>query len=166
MARAIAAAVAAVVLTVSCFGPDPEVTASGKGLPQLSIEFPQTSEPGSTHTATLTVENPGPQPMTSVVVAFLRVGPAQGGQLPEPIVDGAAKHKNPAILGIEPKPEAISQAAVVFTFDGLREGESTTIAFRLKVPGTLGEAANSVTVYDGSDPTRARGVRLQTTVQP
>jgi hypothetical protein len=164
VARFAAAVVVAFVL-VSCYGPDPNQTPSGEGLPRLAIDFPATSPPGSTRTATLTVENPGPKPMTSLVVAFLRVGPAQGGRLPEPIVDGAAQRENPAIVDIDPKPRAVSQAAVEFTFDGLAEGESRTIRFRLRVPQDLGEAANSVTVYDGADPNRARGIRLQTVVE-
>ncbi len=164
MARFAATVVVAFVL-VSCYGPDPNETPSGEGLPRLAIDFPATSPPGSTRTATLTVENPGPKPMTSVVVAFLRVGPAQGGGLPEPIVDGAAQHENPAIVEIDPEPRAVSLAAVRFTFDGLEEGESTTIRFRLRIPRIVGEAANSVTVNDGSDPDRARGVRLQTMVE-
>jgi hypothetical protein len=161
MGRAATALLAAMVLA-SCYGQDP----GGPGRPELALDFPATSPPGSTQAATLTVENPGPQPMTSIVVAFLRVGPAQGGGLPEPIVDGAAQHENPAIVDIDPEPRAVSQAAVEFTFDGLEQGESTTITFRLKVPRTLGEAANSVTVYDGSDTDRARGIRLETMVEP
>ena len=164
--RNAAAALFAAVAFVSCFGQDPNVTPAGKGRPDLTLNFPETSPPGSTQAARLTVANPGPEPMTTVVVAFLRVGPAHGGGLPEPIVDGAAKQQNPAIVDIEPEPRAVSQAAVEFTFDGLAEGESTTITFRLKVPRTLGEAANSITVYDGSDANRARGIRLQTIVEP
>jgi hypothetical protein len=163
--RAATALLAAFVF-VSCFGRDTSVTPSGKGRPELTLDFPATSSPGSTQSAMLTVENPGPEPMTSLVVAFLRVGPARGGGLPEPIVDGAAQQQNPAIVDIDPEPRAISQAAVEFTFDGLAEGESMTITFRLRVPRMLGEAANSITVYDGSDANRARGIRLQTMVEP
>jgi hypothetical protein len=164
--RGAATALLAALAFVSCFGQDSNVTPTGKGRPDLSLKFPATSSPGSTQAATLTVVNPGPEPMTSLVVAFLRVGPAQGGELPKPIVDGAAQHQNPAIVDIEPEPRAVSQAAVEFTFDGLAEGESTTITFRLTVPRTVGEAANSITVYDGSDASRARGIRLQTVVEP
>jgi hypothetical protein len=164
--RGAAAALLAAVSFSACFGQDADVTPSGKGRPELTLEFPAISSPGSTQAARLAVANPGPEPMTSLVVAFLRVGPAQGGELPEPIVDGAARQQNPAIVDIEPEPRAVSQAAVEFTFDGLAEGESTTITFRLRVPRTLGEAANSITVYDGSDANRARGIRLQTMVEP
>jgi hypothetical protein len=164
--RGVVTALLVTVAFVGCFGQDPDVTPSGKGRPELTLDFPATSSPGSTQAARLAVANPGPEPMTSLVVAFLRVGPAQGGELPEPIVDGAARQQNPAIVDIEPEPRAVSQAAVEFTFDGLAEGESTTITFRLRVPRTLGEAANSITVYDGSDANRARGIRLQTMVEP
>jgi hypothetical protein len=152
-------------LCVSCYGPDPDVSPAGRGLPDLSVAFPQTSEPGSTQTAVLTVTNPGPEEMSQLVVAFVRVGPGgDSTELPTPIVDGAARHRNPAIVNIDPEPNAISLPAVEFTFDGLADGESMEISFDLKVPETRGPAANSVTVYEGSDPQRARGIRLETTV--
>ena len=158
-------AVLALLGAAACYGPDPNVSPAGRGLPELSVDFPETAAAGSTQTAVLTISNPGPEPMSRVVVAFLRVGPGGGStELPTPIVDGAARHKNPAIVDIDPKPDAVSLSAVQFTFGGLPDGESTEISFRLKIPRATGQAANSVTVYEGSDPQRASGIRLQTTV--
>ena len=150
---------------VACYGPDPNVSPAGRGLPELSVNFPETSPAGSTQTAVLTITNPGPEAMSRVVVAFVRVGPGGGSsELPTPIVDGAARHKNPAIVSIRPEPDAVSLPAVEFTFGALGDGDSREITFRLKVPEVRGPAANSVTVYEGSDPQRASGIRLQTTV--
>jgi len=165
--RRAALLLAVLAVAASCYGSDANLTESGKGLPELSVEFPERSAPGTTQRALLTVTNPGPGRMSSVVVSFARVGPRRGGsELPVPIVDGAAKGVNPAVVDITPKPNEISTAAVEFFFDGLAEGETAEIVFELEVPTTRGEAANSVTVYDGSEPKRARGARLQTIVEP
>jgi hypothetical protein len=156
----------AALLAVACTGPDPNLTPEGAGLPELEISFPEQSAPGSVQRAVMTVTNPGPRPMSSLVIAFARVGPAAGGEeLPAPIVDGGANHENPAVQSVAPEPDAVSLAAVEFTFDGLDEGESTEIAFELQVPERAGAAANSVTVYDGSDVARVRGARLETVVR-
>jgi hypothetical protein len=162
----------AIVLFVSalmgaaCYSTDPDVSPAGGGLPELEIEFPASSERGTVQPAVMTITNPGPRPMSTLVVAFARVGPAGGGgELPTPIVDGGARRRNPAIVSIDPEPEAVSLAAVEYTFDGLAEGQSTEITFALKVPDATGESANSVTVYEGSDPSRIRGARLQTIVR-
>lgn len=157
---------AGALVATSCYGADPDLTPEGAGLPDLEIEFPDSAASGSVHPAVLTITNPGPRPMSTLVVAFARVGPSQsGGDLPAPIVDGGAQRKNPSIVSVDPEPRAVSLAAVEFTFDGLAEGESTEITFELKVPGAPGEAANSITVYEGSDPSRIRGARLQTMVR-
>jgi hypothetical protein len=109
-------------------------------------------------TMSLTITNPGPEPMSSVVVTFARVG------LDTPIVDGAAGRDNPAVVSIDPEPLTVDQAAVVYQFDGLADGESATIDFRLKIPVRQGVAANSVQVSDGGAPDRLQGIRLETTV--
>ena len=109
-------------------------------------------------TMSLTVTNPGPEPMSSVLVTFARVG------LDTPIVDAAARRTNPAVVSINPEPLTVDQAAVVYQFDGLAEGESATIEFRLEVPLRQGVAANSIQVSDGGAPDRLRGIRLETTV--
>lgn len=166
MRRLLVALIAGALAATSCYRADPDVTPQGAGLPELEIEFPANAAPGSVHPAVMMVTNPGPRPMTTLVVAFARVGPSGGGaDLPAPIVDGGAQRENPAIVSVDPEPRAVSLAGVEFTFDGLAEGESTEITFELKVPVASGEAANSVTVYEGSDPRRIRGARLETIVQ-
>jgi hypothetical protein len=142
------------VAFAACFGADD----SGPRPPEVSIDFPATSEAGSVQTMILTVTNPGPEPMSSVLVTFTRVG------IDVPIVDGAARRDNPAVVSIDPEPLTVDQSAVVYQFDGLADGESTTIEFRLKVPVRRGVAANSVQVSDGGSPDRLRGLRLETTV--
>jgi hypothetical protein len=165
MSIAIRALCVIALIAAACTGADPDTTPEGAGLPELEISFPERSAPGSVQRAVITVNNPGPRPMSSIVVAFARVGPSAGGrELPAPIVDGGANRENEAIVSIQPEPEAISLAAVEFTFDGLAEGESRMITFELRVPQVSGEAANSVTVYDGSNVGRIRGARLQTMV--
>jgi hypothetical protein len=155
--------VALVVLVVYIANRDvPEGVA---GRPEVSVEFPATSEPGSVQTATFTIRNPGPNEMQSIFLSFARVGPAEGGgQLPLPIVDAGAQHENLAIVSISPEPDATSIEGVVFRFGGLAVGETMTVTFELMVPDTIGPAANSVTAYPGEEPERAKGVRLDTQV--
>jgi hypothetical protein len=62
-------------------------------------------------------------------------------------------------------PAGISQDGVLYTFEGLDEGESGTFIFDVKVPEQPGTAANSVQVYDGQELERASGVRVETTVE-
>jgi hypothetical protein len=162
-----AALLVSVLLTAACFGPGSSLTPGGRGIPEIAIAFPESSPPGSVQTAVLTVTNPGPQDMGAVVVAFARVGPGpESNGLPATIVDGGAKHKNPDVVAVHPAPENVSLAAIEFTFDRLREGDTTEIEFDLRVPVSVGEAANSVTVYDGADPDRVAGIRLSTIVEP
>ncbi len=133
------------------------------GDPFITVDFPATAEAGSVQTATFTITNPGPTDMHSVVLAFARVGPSQGGsELPFPVVDPGRDKVNPNIVGIEPEPEAISPDAVLFSFSGLDEGDEMTVTFELRIPDVTGEVANSVTAYAGEDPSRASGVRLST----
>jgi hypothetical protein len=153
--RVRAAALLLALSLVACYGTGSD---SGPLPPELAIAFPETSDAGSVQTMTLTVTNPGPEPMSSVVVSFLRVGAAH------PIVDGAAHRDNPAIASIDPEPLTVDRAAVVYQFEGLADGESATIEFRLKVPTRRGVAANSVQVSDGGAPSRLGGIRLETTV--
>lgn len=139
---------------------------SSPGDPIITVDFPATAEGGSTQTATFTISNPGPQDLDSIVLAFARVGPSQGGrELPFPIVDPGRDKENPNIVAIEPEPEAISPDAVLFRFGGLAEGEEMIVTFDLLIPEVTGEAANSVTAYAGEDPSRAQGVRLSTQVR-
>ena len=162
MAGRIGLAIIAIV-AIALFIAQRDVASEGR--PEIRVDFPAASEPGSTQTATFTITNPGPQRMQSVFLAFARVGPAAGGgQIPLPIVDAGARHENPAIVSIDPEPDAISIEGVVFRFAGLDGGESMTVSFDLVIPGQPGPAANSVTAYPGEDPERARGVRLETEV--
>lgn len=157
---------AAVALLPGCFGPDPNVTETGKGRPIVSVGFAAQSAAGSVSTATVRVRNPGPGDMARIVVAFAYVGPAAGGEeLPTPIVGPALRRKLSAVVKVHPEPRARSRDRVVYVFDGLAEGESAILHFDLRVPDEPGIAANSVTVYDGDDPERAAGGRLETLVR-
>lgn len=153
------------VLALALFIGNKDVPEGEAGRPEITVEFPASSEPGSVQTATFTIHNPSGERMESVFLAFARVGPAQGGDpLPFPIVDPGAKHENPAIVSIDPEPDASSSDAVVFRFAGLGAGESMTVSFDLRIPDVPGPAANSVSVYPGEHPDRAKGVRLDTEV--
>ena len=144
-----------------CFGPDPNVTEGGKGKPEVELVFPDTAPPGSVQTAELTITNPGPGDMRSLVVAFSRLGDPK---LPVPIVDVTARGGEGAVDDVEPQPNAVSRDGVVYTFDGVPEGDSVTFTFRLQMPVSRGLAGNAILVYDGQDPDRARGVRLEVEV--
>ena len=164
MAARIGLAVA-VLVGVLVFVASRDVPEGLAGRPEIAVDFPATSDPGSVQTATFTIRNPGPNEMQSIFLSFARVGPAEGGgELPMPIIDAGARHENPAIVSISPEPEASSIDAVVFRFGGLDVGESMTISFELLMPEASGPAANSVTAYPGEEPERAKGVRLDTEV--
>lgn len=163
--RRVAAALMVLVALSGCFGPRTNLTESGKGKPLLSIDFPETVAPGSSATATLTVENPGPGDMGSIVVAFAAVGvAAASGPLPADLVPISSSRDNPAVVAVTPEPETVSRDGVVYVFRGLAEGTTTEIRFEIVVPEEPGTAANSVSVYDGSEPDRIRGVRIETLV--
>ena len=158
--RSLCIAVSLLLLT-ACYGPDPNVTPEG-GLPVPTIDFPDPVTAGSTQTLTLTVENPGPEDMDSVAVAFSRLGDPQ---LPLPLIDVAAKDAKGPVVDVSPSPNGTSPDRVVFTFDGIDEGDSETILFTILVPEEPGLYGNAVQVYEGSHPNRARGVRLETHVR-
>lgn len=163
--RALLLALALGVAGTAC-GSDAGLTESGKGYPELSITFPETAKVSAEAEAVLTIENPGPGDIDTLAVAFATIAPSPGTrELPLPIVGIGSGKANPAIVAVDPEPRAISQDGVVYTFDGLEEGASTDITFTLKMPVRPGIAANSVQVYDGRDIERARGIRLQTTVE-
>lgn len=165
MRRLLAAAAASMLLT-GCFGPDPNLTESGKAKPLLDVEFPAEVSPGAVETATLTVENPGPGRIDVLTVAFAGVGvPAASGPLPVDLVPITTTSDNPAVRSVEPEPRKVSGDGVVYYFGPLEEGGVTEIAFELVVPDEPGPAASSVSVYDGRETDRIRGVRLATTVR-
>ena len=153
---------ACAALLAGCYGPDPNVTDEGKGLPVLTLDFPEEVKPESVHDAVLTIDNPGPEDMDSIVVAFSRLGdPA----LPLPLVEVSARDEQGPVRSVDPEPQAVGQGGVVFTFEGIPEGGSMTITFELLVPKDEGKVGNAVQVYDGSDPDRARGVSLEAQVK-
>ena len=150
-----------IVVMSGCYGPDPNVTPAG-GLPQLTIDIPDPVTAGSTQSMTLTVENPGPEDMDSVVVAFSRLGDPD---LPLPLIDVSARGETGPIVAVSPSPNGASPDRVVFTFGGIDEGGRMTITFRVQIPEETGFYGNAVQVYEGSHPNRARGVRLETHVR-
>lgn len=141
------------------------VTESGKGLPVLTLEFPERTAPGSEQVSVLRVHNPGPGDIGRLVVSFVRVGAPASEGLPNPIVDPGRGPSSGKVVKVEPRPLSVSPDGVVYRFTGLAEGDARTIEFTLRVPRAAGLAANSVTVYDDLDPARARGARLETTVE-
>ncbi|HET7481386.1 MAG TPA: hypothetical protein VFK89_00860 [Actinomycetota bacterium] len=159
--RALAALGLVSVLLAGCYGPDPDVTDAG-GKPELTLDFPDPAPAGTVQELTITVSNPGPEDMDSVVVAFSRLGDPR---LPPPLIDVAAKREPGAITDITPSPNGTSPDRVVFTFDGIREGDSRTITFRVEMPADAGFYGNAILVYEGSHPGRAKGVRLETHVR-
>jgi hypothetical protein len=163
--RKLFVALAAMLLASgACYTTNSNLSSEGHGIPQLSVDFPASVTAGSTAELTLTVSNPGPGDMDSVFVAFTAVG-VPGSGIGTTIVESGRNGRNPAIAGVDPEPDDVSDDAVVYRFPGLKEGEATTIAFRLVIPHVSGPAANSVQVYDGSEPDRAIGMRVGTTVQ-
>ena len=155
------------VAMTACFGPDPNVSDSGKGIPLPVIEFPGTVEPGAIEIATLEVTNPGPEEIQAVVVAFARLGFMAPGQteLPTPLIEPKVQGEPSAILGVEPEPVGTNENGLVFRFGPLAEGESMSIEFELQMPDDPGSFGNSIQVYAGEDVERARGVRLLTEVK-
>ena len=148
----------------ACYASDSNLSESGKGKPTLTVEFPSTVSPASTHDLVLEVSNPGPGAMDSVFVAFTNVA-IPGTGLGSALVPFSSGGENPAVAGIDPEPESVSDDGAVYRFPGLSAGTSTTITFSLVVPQERGPAASSVQVYDGSELDRAAGERVATTVQ-
>lgn len=159
--RKIAALALGALLLVSCYGEDPNLTEEGLSKPELTLDFPKTTTAGSTAPAELTILNPGPGDMESLVVAFSRLGDPK---LPPPIVD-VTPRKEGAVRDVVPAPTAVSPDGVIYTFDGLGESDEMVITFSLRIPPVTGPAGNAILVYEGSDPERAKGIRLSTEVR-
>jgi hypothetical protein len=161
------------VLTACFRGDDPNITASGKGKPEISAELPATVEAGSVQEAAIEVTNPGPGDMEILAIAFALVGPAgEETEFPSAIVPLGARRQNRAVISVSPEPTGVSDDGTVYTFGPLEggapriaEGESITVLFELRMPDEPGPAANSVQAYDGNEIERARGVRLSTEVR-
>ncbi|MGH2729764.1 MAG: hypothetical protein ACRDJI_04065 [Actinomycetota bacterium] len=150
---------AAALLLGACYGSDTNLTESGKGRPEVAVEFPASVEPGSTQTAFLDITNPGPGDIDRLLVTF-----SLRGGVDNPIVGVGAKGENPNVVGIQPAPLKVSPDGIIYHFEGIEEGESTVIEFELTVPMTPGVVGNSVIVSDAQELDRARGVLLRTTV--
>ena len=158
--------VATLAFGAACYGGDnPNLTSTGKGKPQLTIDFPDQVQPGQEANLVLSISNPGPGDIPNVFVSFSLLGapPTPNGQI-VPLVPIGAKHENPAVVSIEPKPEAVSSDGDIYRFGPLAEGRSTTVTFVLRAPEAVGQAKNSVQVYDGNEPDRSVGLPLETTV--
>lgn len=152
----------ALLLLVGCAGPDPNLTETGAGKPQLTVDFPQTAAPGDVVTASIEVTNPGPRDMDSIVVSFARVGDPS---LPEPIVEPRKGRIQSGIEDIRPEPRGESPADATYAFGGIAEGGSLTLEFDLRMPEESGSFGNSVQVYDGSEVERAAGIRLEIEIE-
>jgi hypothetical protein len=140
-------------------GDNPNIAASGKGKPQMTLDLPKSAAPGSVQTLTVTATNPGPGRISSVFVSFSLLGAPSGPIVP--LVPIGAKGHNSAVLGVTPKPDAISSDGDIYRFGSLAVGDSMTIHFRLKMPDVAGTATNSVQVYDGTEPDRSIGMPLR-----
>ncbi|MDQ3661516.1 MAG: hypothetical protein M3454_10740 [Actinomycetota bacterium] len=157
---------AALTLGAVCAGEE-----TGPGQPQLQVSFPEQVQASEVATATLTVINPGPEEIGSLVVSFSLVGSA-GGTVSEPLVASGARKQSPSIEEVRPEPGGVSLDGVVFRFSGdgstavLDAGEEISIEFDIRVPRPPGLSASSVQVYAGENPERAQGVRLETEVLP
>jgi hypothetical protein len=100
--------------------------------------------------------------MDSIVVAFSRLGDPR---LPPPLIDVSRRGSSGPVVDVTPTPNGVSPDSVVFTFDGINEGDTKTITFNVKIPAEPGLYGNAVLVYEGSHPDRAKGVRLETHVR-
>jgi hypothetical protein len=164
--RATATVAVLLLLFAGCFGGGENLTDTGKGRPTITADFPASVEAGSTTTLEVEVANPGPGDIPTLVIAFALIGPSSGqSELPTPLVALGVDGESASIVDIEPSPRGTSQDGVVFTFEGLPEGESASFSFQVKAPDEAGVAANSVQVYDGQEIDRAAGVRVETTVE-
>lgn len=162
MARLLLLCSACAFLLIACTGPDPNVTETGAGKPQVTAEFPETAESGDVVTASLQITNPGPRDMDSIVVSFVRVGDPS---LPPPIVEPRKGRLQSGIEDIRPEPRGQSPADATYAFEGIPEGESVSLEFDLRIPQGPGTFGNSVQVYDGAEVDRAAGVRLEIEVR-
>ncbi|MDQ3878058.1 MAG: hypothetical protein M3290_06880 [Actinomycetota bacterium] len=165
MQRIVQRSVVALCLALVCsscyVGDNPNLTSTGKGKPQVTFDFPDHVDAGEQAKLVLDISNPGPGDIPHVFVGFALLGDPTGVN---PLIPIGAKHKNPAVVSIDPKPEAVSSDADIYRFGPLREGRSTTITFVIDIPDLTGRFENSVQVYDGNEPDRSVGVRLETMV--
>jgi hypothetical protein len=162
--RRFLAGVLACFTLAACFGPDPNVTDSGKSKPEVTIDFPAEVQRRSVETIVVNVKNPGPGNMTGFSIEFSLIGKAGGQTVPTPLVAAGSQKQSPSIEGVDPEPSAVSLEGVRFFFGALDEGESAEVRFEVQAPDEPGIAANAVIVSDVEEIDRSRGVRLVTEV--
>lgn len=136
----------------------------GPARPELSVSvsFPATADAGDLETAEVTVTNSGTADVEALFVSFSLVGAAGQTDLPRPLVEAVGGGTS-SIVAVRPSPDATG-GGVRYGFGRLAAEESTTIEFDVRVPEISGTAANSIQVYDGSNPDIATGARLTTEV--
>jgi hypothetical protein len=157
-------AVASSLVAAACFGPDPNLTESGKGKPEVTVDFPAEVQRASTNAAVVEVTNPGPGDMSGFSIEFSLVGLGGTQGVPIPLVATGSQEQSPSIAAVEPEPRAVSLEGVRFFFGALEEGETATVRFDIVAPDEPGTAANAVIVSDTEEAERSRGVRLVTEV--
>lgn len=150
------------IALTACFSGNADVTDSGKGYPQLSIEAPSTAEQGEVVTVELAISNPGPAEMKEVVVVFARLGDPD---LPYPVVEGLPGRRAKGVVDVDPQPTARSEDGITYRFPALAEGASTTVRFDLLMPMQDGPVGNSIQVYDSADAERARGIGFKLEIE-
>ena len=148
-------------LAVSRLGDTGEV--EDKAALTVSVSFPTAAAPGDVATAEITITNSGSADVKALFVSFSLVGGGGEAGVIDPLV-AAVAGEQPSIVAVRPSPDATGGGGVRYGFGRLAAGESTTVEFDLRVPESPGTAANSVQVYDGSDPDVATGARLTTEV--
>jgi hypothetical protein len=161
VSRSFASLLCAAILLGACFPRDQNLTESGKGKPVVTADVPATVAPGSTTELAVEVANPGPGDIDAVLVAFVVVG--IGGQQGNavPLVPPGRNDDSPSVGTVEPRPEGVGEGGTIYRFGPLDTGESRTFRFEIIVPDAPGTYANSLQVYDGADPQRIDGLRLQ-----
>lgn len=168
-----AAFVLVALLSAGCYGEDSNLTESGKGKPRVVVDFPATAEAGSTQELTIEVTNPGPGAMPNVFVAFTLVGVGGAEGVAQPLVVGGPGGRSPSVEAVDPEPIDSGEAGTVYKFASapggagepfLPVGKSVSLKFRIELPERAGSYANSLQVYDGSEPDRAGGFMLEVEV--
>ncbi|MGH2736921.1 MAG: hypothetical protein ACRDKZ_15180 [Actinomycetota bacterium] len=157
---------ACALLFAACFPGDQNLTESGEGKPVVAADFPATVQPGSTNDLTIEVSNPGPGDIDSVLVAFALVGIGGEQGNARPLVVPGARDDSPSVDEVEPEPVGVGEGGTIYRFGGLAVDGSGTYRFEIVTPDEPGTYANSLQVYDGADPQRIDGLRLQTEVAP
>lgn len=153
------------LIATACLGVDTNVTESGKGVPEVTLDFPRSVDTGSTSTLRVSVANPGPGDIDSLFIAFAAVGIGgrQGNALP--LVVPTRRGTSRSVAAVQPDPVAVGGGGVIFRFGPLDVDESADFNFEIVAPEEPGTYANSVQAYDGLDTERISGVALETEVR-